>query len=359
MNPTSMFSGFSDDTQVKTNHGWQLIRDVDIDYDKVLTLDPQERTVQYVKPVQLIQKEVNGLLFHFTHSTEDILATENQLMLVQKFNRNSEYQFVTTRETRAAYALPIRGFKYISKEESGNFTVPAVRHGQKETVPEREVPMFDWLEFFGFWLTCGYCAASSKNGQKIFRVGIKKRQEDDKYVLHLFERIGYPAQIRKEAGYTFYETTSEQLFNYLTIFGEEEDRYIPEEFLELNRTCLEHLLLGCEMGTVRIQDDFIIYFAKSKQVIEGIQELLLKIYGLVSQMRTQYVARKAKTIKYWHIRACTNDKIARYTTQCRKPELVRYKGSVYNLMLKENLALFVRRNDIVSWCGSYHLSDNF
>lgn len=360
MDVISAFSGFSDDTQVKTNHGWQFIRDVDIDYDKVLTLDPKELTVQYTKPERLIRGDVNEYLFHFTHSTEDMLVTGHQKMLVRRFNQDLGYEFVTARETKGSYKLPIRGFKDANKsdnDESQYFIMPAVRCGQKEVSPERKILMFDWLEFFGFWLTCGYCKVLSEKNKRSFCVGIKKREEDDAYVLRLFERIGYPAKIRRESGYTLYETDSEQLFNYLAALGEECDRYVPGEFLESDHACLEHFLLGCEMGMVRIYDDFIVYLSKSKQVIEGIQELILRIYGSVGQIRTQYMVRKGQDIKYWYIRACTNDKIAHYATQYRKPELISYKGSVWNLELKENLALFVRRNDVVSWSGCCYLSE--
>lgn len=48
------FQGFSNDTQVKTNHGWKNIQDVSVKYDKVLAFDPKSYTRR------ILAKDENG-----------------------------------------------------------------------------------------------------------------------------------------------------------------------------------------------------------------------------------------------------------------------------------------------------------
>lgn len=348
-----VFSGYSSDTQVKTNHGWQLIQDVDVDYDKILSLDPKTFLIQYTKPKMVVQRHVKDTLYHFAHSTEDVLVTGNMLMLAHRENHVTGWQFIPANEIRKSYYMPLRGFQYDCQNDDTEqtYTLPAVRHGKEEIIPPKEIPLMDWLEFFGYWLTCGYCTCMSDSGTRKFAVGIKKRDENDEYVTNLFARIGFSIKLYQERGINVYEADSEQLYNCLSLYGEPCDRYIPEEFLELSVPYLERLLLGCEMGKVRIHDDFIVYLSKSKQVIEGIQELLLKVYGLLGQVRYQYISETGKPVLYWYIRACINDSIARYNTLCKRATMTRYDDIAYGVVLEKNVAILVRRNDTVSWCG--------
>lgn len=39
--------GYSEDTQVKTNHGWKAIKDVDLQEDKILSLNPDTFEMEY------------------------------------------------------------------------------------------------------------------------------------------------------------------------------------------------------------------------------------------------------------------------------------------------------------------------
>lgn len=84
---------------------------------------------------------------------------------------------------------------------------------------------------------------------------------------------------------------------------------------------------------------------------KAIKELILKVYGSVSQIQDQYIKVKGKFVKFWYIRACTNDNIAHFLGRYQTGKLISYTGRTYSLQLQKNHVLLVRHNDIICWCG--------
>lgn len=283
----------------------------------------------------------------------DVLVADEQKLLVRKTDKSRPWELLEAREVKQSHYFPLRGFQYIDPEQHpGHFTLPAITRDGEDLIPEKQIDLRYWLEFFGFWLTCGYFNTGKEDDESPkFAVGIRRRNDDDAYIIGLFKKIGYLAKIRQDGGYNCYEVCDEQLHAYMSSFGDESMRYIPEEFLALDKTNLESLLLGCEMGRVRIYDEFIVYLSTSKRVMEGMQELILKVYGSVSQIRDQYIKVKEKFVKFWYIRACTNDNIAHFLGRYQTRKLVSYTGRTYSLQLQKNHVLLVRHNDIICWCG--------
>lgn len=346
------FQGFSSDTQVKTNHGWKNIQDVSVKYDKVLAFDPKSFELHYIKPKEVRTKNVSGYLYRFEHNAADLLVTERQALFLKRSAPSEYWEHLPAEEIRMTYVMPLREFYYSGDDDTGTetFCLPEGDGKENESPRPKDIPMTPWLEFFGFWLTCGYYQIAESEMK--YAVGIKRRKDDDAYVLRLFERIGFPAEMYRKDGCTYYETHSQQLWEYLSEFGELGERYVPYEFLELNTHYLETLLLGCEMGNVRIYENFIVYVSQSKKVIEAIQELILKIYGLIARMHYLYIPIKGQPVRHWYIRACTNGDIAHWTAQYQKPKRQKYQELVCGLVLEKNWPMLTRRNDVIIFSGS-------
>lgn len=345
--------GYSEDTQVKTNHGWKAIKDVDLQEDKILSLNPDTFEMEYTVAENRLNRVAKEPFIKLAKNAIDVLVADEQKLLVRKTDKSRPWELLEAREVKQSHYFPLRGFQYIDPEQhSGHFTLPAITRDGEDLIPEKQIDLRCWLEFFGFWLTCGYFNTVKEDDESPkFAVGIRRRNDDDAYIIGLFKKIGYLAKIRQDGGYKCYEVCDEQLHAYMSSFGDESKRYIPEEFLALDKTNLESLLLGCEMGRVRIYDEFIVYLSTSKRVMEGIQELILKVYGSVSQIRDQYIKVKGKFVKFWYIRACTNDNIAHFLGRYQTGKLLSYTGRTYSLQLQKNHVLLVRHNDIICWCG--------
>lgn len=352
------FSCYSSDTEVKTNHGWKLFKNVDIDSDLILSLNPITSEVEYVKAKEKLIRPVQGELYHYHNHSMDLLVTDNHNMPVW----NKEFQFcrfVRADELKPSHCLKLRGFHYTGEEGSGKtFTIPSVvqkeRYSRREViVPEKVIRLEDWLEFLGFWLADGYWRdGKNTQGNPRYTVGIKQREENEEYVMDLFHRIGFDAKVhRNKTGNHNYEVYSKQLWTALQPYGKAKDKYIPDCFLELEKTYLERLLHSYEMGDGQCKPGYIMYSSASKRLIENLQELALKVYGVLGQIRLQEIKARGNIYPCWYMRICTSETphlVAKYG----KPERVPYDDNVYCLTLEKNHIMLVRRNDRAAWSGN-------
>lgn len=352
------FSCYSSDTEVKTNHGWKLFKNVDIDSDLILSLNPITSEVEYVKAKEKLIRPVQGELYHYHNRSMDLLVTDNHNMPVW----NKEFQFcrfVRADELKPSHCLKLRGFHYTGEEGSGKtFTIPSVvqkeRYSRREVmVPEKVIRLEDWLEFLGFWLADGYWRdGKNTQGNPRYTVGIKQREENEEYVMDLFHRIGFDAKVhRNKTGNHNYEVYSKQLWTALQPYGKAKDKYIPDCLLELEKTYLERLLHGYEMGDGQCKPGYIMYSSASKRLIENLQELALKVYGVLGQIRLQEIKARGNIYPCWYMRICTSETphlVAKYG----KPERVPYDDNVYCLTLEKNHIMLVRRNDRAAWSGN-------
>lgn len=352
------FSCYSSDTEVKTNHGWKLFKNVDIDSDLILSLNPITSEVEYVKAKEKLIRPVQGELYHYHNRSMDLLVTDNHNMPVwngaQKFCR-----FVRADELKPSHCLKLRGFQYSDGEGFGKtFVIPSVtqkeRCSRREIViPEKTVPLEDWLEFLGFWLADGYWRDGVNSlGQPRYTVGIKQREENEEYVMGLFHRIGFAAKVRRnKTGNHNYEVYSKQLWTVLREFGKARKKYIPDCFLELERPYLKYLLHGYEMGDGQRCPGYIMYSSASKRLIENLQELALKVYGVLGQIHLREFKARGKVYSCWYMRICLSE-TPHFVSKYGKPQKVPYDDSVYCLTLERNHIMLVRRNDCAAWSGN-------
>ena len=344
------FSCHSEDTEVLTNNGWKLIKDVDIKTDLIYSLNPDTCQMEYVKAVDFLCSPVKGELLHFKSHNMDFMVTGNHRMFTSKGLKEAS-------SVKKTDKLPLTGFKW-KGEQKEYFTLPAVQQNQqfsrKEiTVPEKKIPMNAWLEFFGFWLADG-CARQGVNsqGNQRYTVSIKQNKQNEDYVKRLYHNIGFECNVesRKDRNnnYTVY---SKQLLVYLSQFGKSAEKYIPREFLDLSNEQLSFLLKGYANGDSHKSNKQIIFSSKSKRLMENIQEVLLKLYGQVTRVR-QINAEYRKQPYVYYMIAFTKDLIHRDFAKYGIPEKVAYNSNVYCLTLERNHIMLVRHNDVIGWCGN-------
>ena len=344
------FSCHSDDTEVLTNNGWKLIKDVDIKTDLIYSLNPDTCQMEYVKAVDFLCSPVKGELLHFKSHNMDFMVTGNHRMFTSKGLKEAN-------SVKKTDKLPLTDFKW-KGEQKEYFTLPAVQQNQqfsrKEiTVPEKKIPMNAWLEFFGFWLADG-CARQGVNsqGNQRYTVSIKQNKQNEDYVKRLYHNIGFECNVesRKDRNnnYTVY---SKQLWVYLSQFGKSAEKYVPREFLDLSNEQLSFLLKGYANGDSHKSNKQIIFSSKSKRLMENIQEVLLKLYGQVTRVR-QINAEYRKQPYVYYMIAFTKDLIHRDFAKYGIPEKVAYNSNVYCLTLERNHIMLVRHNDVIGWCGN-------
>lgn len=356
------FSCYSSDTEVMTNHGWKLIKDVNIKEDIIMSLNPENKQIEMVKAINFISSPVNGELYHFHNRNMDFCVTGNHKMYAYYRNMHN-YQkpipLINAEDVKKSYLLPLNGFYWKGRQQK-YFYLPEVmqlqQYSRKEiVVPEKQILMKDWLEFFGFWLADG-CWRDHINtyGKRDYTICIKQNEKNEQYVLDLISRIGFKANISKgknrNNNYSIY---SKQLWSYLSQFGRSTDKYIPREFLELDVELLKCLFQGYLNGDgSKCADGHYHLSSVSKTLMENIQELILKIYGMTTQIRKserKYSYNDKVGISYnINVLFERNIKFSNYGVADKIP----YHDNVYCLTLEKNHIMFVRHNGIVGWCGN-------
>jgi hypothetical protein len=358
------FSCYSSDTEVMTNNGWKLIKDVDISTDLIMSLNPNTHEIEFVRAVDFIKSPVNGELYHYHSLNMDFCVTGNHNMYAYYKDCHGVHKsipFVEASSVKKSYILPLTGFSWSGNDQK-YFVLPETKqleqYTRKEiTVPDKMIQMEDWLEFFGFYIADGcYRDHINSFGKRDYTISIKQNVSNEDYVIDLIRRIGFDASI--SAGSSDhnrnYNIYSKQLWEYLMQFGRSRDKYIPREFLDLDVKYLKALYKGYTNGDSSLCADGHIQFSTvSEKLISNIQELILKIFGRITQVR-KFVRKHSYDDNYgvcYSINVKLNknkDRFSKYGT----PEMITYNDNVYCLTLEKNHIMLVRHNSIIGWCGN-------
>ena len=133
---------------------------------------------------------------------------------------NKPIPFINAENVKKSHLLPLKGFSWIGNQEEYFYipeTVQLEQYSRKKIiVPQKEIPMKDWLEFFGFWLADGCCRDHINTcGKRDYTISIKQNVKNEQYGLDLIHRIGFIATIsRRSDGNNNYNIYSKQLWEY-------------------------------------------------------------------------------------------------------------------------------------------------
>jgi hypothetical protein len=357
--------GFPCDVEVKTNHGWKRVDDVSEEQDLLLVASPETLELHYVP---LAKKDINpfeGIMAHFQSSQLDLLLPVDAAVFTQRRAVVGGESIYVAKVKDAAEdvtqydKLPISGFVYECGDD-GVFVLPGVSYkkkGKTNSVPEREIPLKSWLEFFGFWLADGCCRGLMPNGKvHSYDVYIKQNDGNEDYILSLMRNIGFEPKIERYqmGGYTNYCIRSRQLWEYLRQFGRSADKFIPEEFLCLAPEYLEALFRGYTNGDSSTDGSCVELSSCSKRLMDNIQELVLKLDGSVAQIRAmQFKRQGGGQSVLWRIRYVPKERRKRKNRATYgAPKQTYYCGQLCSFELEEELGLvLLRNNGTIMWAA--------
>lgn len=362
-----LLSGYSNDTEVMTDAGWKLIKDINVGNDLVMSLNHENGCIEMVNVFDSVSNQVNNELYHFYNRNMDFCVTKNQEMYRYSCQEriSKTLSFIKANCIRKSHLLPLVNFSWKEGMHTEYFYLPSTKqlqqYSRKEIqVPMKKIRMDDWLEFFGFYLADGcYRDHINSCGKRDYTISIAQNKVNEEYVLDLIKRIGFTCRIspkgndRKANNYCIY---SKQLWEYLSQFGRSQDKYIPRSYMNLERNQLAVLLKGYMNGDSSRTQNCIRFSSVSKKLIDNIQELLLKVHGFVTQVRKRKMKHSydnGECIFYY-----ISVKLDRHHMNFSKygiPEKIAYNDCVYNLVLDSNQIMLTRHNNIIGWGCSYFL----
>ncbi len=333
---------YSDDTEILTETGWKLFKDLDRT-EKVARVNKDNLNMDFVKPIDYQEYEYKGDMIRYLTKNIDLKVTPEHNMLFQtkdKFSRGLGWDS-----------------KKASEIDSGCIVIPqAVNYkGTKlkdRTFGDITFTGLQFAKFMGYWLGDGW--ADSCDNRVSFAVSKIVYPENYKNLTELFKEIGitwkeneYSARWTENPMNTL-RFSNKELNRYLKQFGKARDKYVPAEIINSTEkemsSFLEYYMFadGCE-GRVGQNTR---YFSMSKQLIEDCQIMYLRM-GIASNINEwnggyELTERKSKI------------GIKKNYSFVEKSSIIKeaYDGKVYDVTVPEHHYLVVRRNGRVSISGN-------
>ncbi|MBR4805846.1 MAG: hypothetical protein IK042_05040 [Bacteroidales bacterium] len=352
-------------TEILTSDGWKSVAHIDTS-DSILTLhkdtfEMNYRTLAICKESPLFSAD----LINFESLNMDITLPSDSLILNTIRSDDGTYRnFISPASSiHKSYKLPLTGFRWETVQAPEYFVLPSVEQLEQYTrrpiiMSEVHIPMKEWLTFLGFFLADGSVSHGfNTQGSRKYLVSIKQDVCRENEVFSMFRGIGFEP-FKHDGGsprsynYTVY---SKQLWSYLRQFGFSSERYIPREFLNLPQPLLLSLWKGYVFGnSSKSKEGQTQLSTNSHQLADDLQELILKTFGRIVQVR-----RQEKRLSYregyvtMYVINVTFGKSRDNYTGFRKSRKFEYFGDLFDISFDEpDFCILIRQNGIIQWVGA-------
>ncbi|NLA30995.1 MAG: MCM family protein, partial [Methanomicrobiales archaeon] len=272
---------YDDETEVLTEAGWKLFRDVTAD-DHVATLSPDGR-LEYASPVGFTASEYDGDLYYIKSRQVDLAVTPNHRMYVNVNRRANEWEgfgLIRMDELPIHKRMRFKRNAVWEGERQETYEIPPVikfanQNSKGRLTDPIHIEMDDWLEFLGYFLSEGTVQRHYQTGVP-YRVTISQKvPESTEAIRRCLERLPF----RFSYDGMNFAINSKQLAVHLAPFGKCHEKYVPGYARSLPpeqiRVLLDALMLGD--GYVNRSTGVPVYTTSSKRLAGDITELLLKV----------------------------------------------------------------------------------
>lgn len=347
--PDFDFSGwhtncYSDDSEVLTNRGWQLFRDV-VPNDWILSLNPDTRKMEWATISAMQSYPYSGPMVHFFNRSLDCLVTpEHRMVYLHKASGIIKYLPASIyRKGNGAF---YRGCDYDGEDINSI------------TIGEKTYDFDAFCRFMGFWLADGACFNTS---------GITIAQDDNQpakpKIIEAVRALGYEPTIYP-GSVRFYRN---ELVRYLRQFGHCNEKYIPDVIKRASRHQIQLFLdafLQCD-GSVRQPKDFIgnrgayfhsdfpsrVYYTTSRRMAGDLCELILKVghRPSVSEHLPGMATKRDGAVIKSNYSCFRIAELKATTATVFDKEIIDYDGMVYDLTLAKNHIMYIKRNGRCFW----------
>lgn len=269
---------FDDKTEVLTQAGWKLWKDVSLE-DEIATTDTRGQRLFFERPLHLFSYDYSGELLGFSGRYVDYLVTPNHNMWC------SEYFTVGSNF----------GLKQASELHNKRFQIRQGCFDILRTTPEnsfilgsREFDWDDFCEFTGWWLTEG-CVNNDNSGVLIYQSS-SANPEKFKRIEDLLNRMKVSWSYYMTGGVKMGFAVNEKSFaEYFSNYGSHcQYKSVPRELIVGPTSGCERLIESIILGDGNQQQTATGPITRlsvtSKQLIDDFQELALRT-GRASTVR--------------------------------------------------------------------------
>jgi hypothetical protein len=358
-------------TEVLTKNGWKKFNDIKKE-DKICSLNPKNDNIFYQKINKIYKYHYKNKLLSFKNSKVDLLITPNHQVYVNdrnfKIANNSikrDFKLVKAEELfkKRAFRFKKNGIWKGKYQKYFYFPCDYKKDYIRENIVDK-IPMNLWLEFLGYYLSEGNTQYKKKTRSYIIKIAQRS-----------FSRGWIPMEkCLKKLGYNYYKNEKEgffisnkQIYNYLKQFGVSFKKFIPDFIKNLPskqiKVFFDAYALGDGVFYKRNNGTFLTGItSSSKQIIDGFQELFLKL-GFSGKICNG----NRKGMIYFYKKdnrtaTCRHDCYIIFCNEYMNEPLYRndlnpilikkYNNVVYCLEVPKYNIIYVRRNGVPVWCGN-------
>lgn len=352
---------YSDDTEVMTNNGWKLFKDVEKN-DKIMSINPETKEIDFVPYVQKIQYEYNGDMIHFPGRNYDMLVTPDHNMLYLAGNGHGERQ--------------LKGIKASELIKNVAFALPRAigewKHTDTKTVKFGDLTISK-AQYFRLW--AWYLAeGSGRNRNGGYEV--KLAQKDPMKIYNDLPELQSVLHIGEEAVYILgdYARYFECMFGiyadkkfippFIKNSSVENIREFLDAFVMADGTRLTNHKCSSDKAYSEFRNEQVLR-TSSKKMADDLCEMIVKAGWMPSEF---IVHDKGKLHHFengdyvsntdcYNISICKSKTRTYYPDQkghkpIHKPAYEKYNGMVYDVELEKWHFLLVRRNGKCGWSGN-------
>ena len=378
---------YDKDTMVLTDKGWKLFKDVDIHDDLICSMDDNKK-IEYVKAIDKIEYEYNGLMDVYKSTQIDLVVTPNHNMWLYDYEKRSP----VTRTWKFIPSENVVNRRYGFDKSSNGINTPNIESIVIPSVcrvhhkPSRghkfvggDINLF--LELLGIWVTDGSLSFGTtydgvrKTGNRIQISQIKP------FVRERIEYLLNKLDIHYRSSPVGYQISDQALFDWLvTNFIRGTDthktyylklpRWMFNELSPVNMCCfIEGVFLGNgshhtynhkylkenKLSIFTTGAGFNIYTASENFANDLVEMALLA--GMCGNKR--YIKPRYRTFpngrnvmcKQQYVVSILNNGYHVFKTFPNKHN-IHYNDRVYCLALEKYHKLYVMRNGKACWCGN-------
>lgn len=360
------FTCYSEDTEILTERGWINFSELNKE-DKVAVL--KDDYLSFEKPIDTQCFNYEGKMYHAKSVSINLLVTPNHQLYVHPYKKPplieaNRFGLFKVEDVMGLRMRIKKDAKWVGIEKD-KMVLPSVKWNgfYKKIIPDRYLPMDDWLEFFGYWLAEGH--VSKEHGKEYFVIITQWTDEKRKKMFECTKRIFPNAKEYCNGKARKITICDKQLYEYLKQFGKCDEKYIPRDILDLHPDKLKILLNAMMLGDGHgSKDRWVGYATTSKRLADNVSEILLKI-GLSSTTSVinshyqvirgqKYLVKTIYKIVVIHnkLRPRINSYIlGEHGKRYHHDEWVDYKGMVYCCTTSTGV-IYVRRGGKQLWCGN-------
>ena len=350
---------FSEDTEVLTEKGWELIEDVKLG-QKVLTLNPETLVPEYRETKGLVNERFVGEMLHFKTKRMDLMTTKNHDLFFKSSGNGRDVWKKERADTFVGKSRKSRvGLGVIGGWQGKNMEyieIPRVVRGGNNAAKKMPVRFQSklFMQFLGWYISEG-CTDVRVGKQYRILIYQSKEKNGDKYkeIVSLIKNLGFTPNCRDNV----VSFSSKDVVSYLKSFGTScYNKTIPKEIKCLSKSLLSRMLdtLIKGDGTKQSNGKGFIYATVSKQLADDVQEVVLKC----GYRSTLYIEKR---VGMWAIlNGKSYPQVDIFLIGINKPspvyyaspKKVKYDGRIVCVTVDKYHIIMVRRNGCAMWSGN-------